>query len=617
MSRAPPGPAVSATIVQSVLRRSVYYDSVTLMQVQQALRGLPGIVEAGVVMGTAANLELLRQAGLDPGALDASADDLVVAVRGDTGDHVAAALSALEGLLRRGAAGVHADEGYRPRSIATAARRLAGANLALISVAGRFAGGVAREALRTGLHVMLFSDNVALEEEVGLKRIAGAAGLLCMGPDCGTALIGGAALGFANRVRRGPIGLVAAAGTGLQEVMTVIHRLGGGISHAIGTGGRDLAAQVGGHTMLQGLDLLDRDPATTAIVLISKPPDPAVAEHLLDRAAAAGKPVVAAFVGADSGAPIAAGRIVAALTLEDAGRRALELSGTAAHEVEGSGEAWRRAARDRAEGASARLAQGQRYLRGLYSGGTLCAECIGLLQAAVRPVYSNVPSGAVRPLGPGPSRAHTLLDLGADEFTVGRLHPMLDMTLRAQRIAQEALDPEVAVILLDIVLGEGAHPDPAGALAPAIGEARRRAAVSGRELIVVASVCGTDEDPQDRAHQVRVLETAGTLVEGSNARASALAAAIVAAPEERGAILAAATGRHRSGGGGPWGEGRRPSRGPAHGVGALLAGPRVVNVGLPVFAASLRSQQVPVIDVDWRPPAGGDRAMLDLLARLE
>ena len=227
---------MSATIVRSVLRRSAYYDSVTLMQVQQALRGLPGIVEAGVVMGTAANLQLLRQAGLDPGGLDASADDLVVAVRGDTADHVAAALDSLEGLLRPGARAVHEDEGYRPRTVTTAARLLDGANLALISIPGRFAGGVAREALRTGLHVMLFSDNVALEEEVRLKQIGGAAGLLCMGPDCGTALIGGAALGFANRVRRGPIGLVAAAGTGLQEVMTILHRLGGGISHAIGTG---------------------------------------------------------------------------------------------------------------------------------------------------------------------------------------------------------------------------------------------------------------------------------------------------------------------------------------------------------------------------------------------
>jgi FdrA protein len=612
---------VSDTIVQSVLRRRAYYDSVTLMQVQQALRALPGIVEAGAVMGTAANLQLLRQAGLDPGWSDASADDLVVAVRGDTADHVAAALTSLEGLLRPGAGGGRADDGFRPRSVATAARRLAGANLALISVAGRFAGGAAREALRAGLHVMLFSDNVALEEEVRLKQIAESSGLLCMGPDCGTALIGGAALGFANRVRRGPIGLVSAAGTGLQEVMSVIHRLGGGISHAIGTGGRDLEAEVAGRTMLRGLDLLGRDPGTTTIVLISKPPDPAVAEHLLDRAATAGKPAVAVFVGVIPGAPNTAGRIATALTLEDAGRRALELSRAVALEVEGSREAWVRDARDRAGGASARLAASQRYLRGLYSGGTLCAECIGLLQMAVRPMYSNVPAGAARLLGPGPSRAHTVLDLGADEFTVGRLHPMLDMTLRGQRLAQEALDPEVAVILLDIVLGEGAHPDPAGALAPVIEGARRRAAARGRDLIVVASVCGTDEDPQNRARQVHVLEAAGAIVEGSNARASALAGAIVAAPEDRESILARAAGPGGRGGVGSTPdrvEVRRPSRGAAapHG-GNLLAGPRVVNVGLPMFAASLRAQQVPVIDVDWRPPAGGDPAMLDLLARLE
>ncbi len=604
-------------VIRSAIRASAYYDSVTLMRAQQALRVMPGIEEAGVVMGTAANLDLLRQAGLDPGGLVARPNDLVVVVRGDTEEHAGAALGALDALLAQPAGAGGAGEGYRPRTVSAAARLLPGASLALISVPGRFAAGAAREALDAGLHVMLFSDNVSIEDEVRLKQLARARGRLMMGPDCGTALIGGAALGFANRVRRGPIGLVAASGTGLQEVATIVHRRGGGISHAIGTGGRDLSARVGGIAMSRGLALLGRDPATAVVVLVSKPPDREVAGRLLAQAAALGKPVVLAFVGGPPDSTGGAGAYGAA-TLEEAGMLALRLAGGAAR---GRGEldAGREGAVRRARDAIARLAPSQRYLRGLYSGGTLCGESVGLLQAALRPLYSNVPVGAARAHeGVGPSRAHTVLDLGDDAFTVGRLHPMLDMTLRIQRLGQEAADPEVAVVLLDVLLGEGVHPDPAGALAPAIEAAREAAAREGRSLAVVASVCGTDDDPQQRARQVARLEAAGVLVEESNARAAVLAGMIAARVADPAAFRAPAGAV--SPGAGP--EADRPPAGcgedePGDAERALLAGPpRVVNAGLAVFGESLRAQGVPVIDVDWRPPAGGDPEMMELLERL-
>jgi FdrA protein len=618
---------VSATIVRAALRRSAYYDSVTLMQAQQSLRALPGIVEAGVVMGTEANLELLRQAGLDPGALAASADDLIVAVRGDTEEHVEAALASLDALLRPPLTADTAGVAYRPRSVAAGARLLPGANLALISVPGRFAAPVARQALEAGLHVMLFSDNVPLEDEVRLKQLSQRAGLLCMGPDCGTALIGGAALGFANRVRQGPIGCVAAAGTGLQEVVTIIHRLGGGVSHGLGTGGRDLTAAVGGATMIDALTLFGRDPSTTVVVLVSKPPDPGVAKRLLAHAVTIGKPVVVAFVGCRLEVEMGARQLLYPVsTLEEAGLLALRLAGGTAQDPGETAGHWRRAAVRRAADATALFASSQRYLRGLYSGGTLCAECIGLLHPVVRPLYTNTPIGSAQPLdSPARSRAHTVLDLGADDFTVGRLHPMLDMTLRAQRFAQEAADPEVAVILLDVVLGEGVHPDPAGVLSPLISDARRAAAGAGRALAVVASVCGTDQDPQNRSRQVAKLQSAGVLVEESNARAAAVAGAIIAGAGDREAILASlfhhaadrvlsATGPRRE-------REDRPARAvspPAGSGPGLLGGvPHVVNVGLGVFAESLRAQGVPTIDLSWQPPAAGDRAMMDLLERLE
>ncbi|HYM70444.1 MAG TPA: protein FdrA, partial [bacterium] len=270
-----------------------------------------------------------------------------------------------------------------------------------------------------------------------------------------------------------------------------------------------------------------------------------------------------------------------------------------------------------------RLAPSQRYLRGLYSGGTLCAECVAVLQGTLRPLFTNAPVGAAQRIdGVGPSRAHTVLDLGDDLFTVGRLHPMLDPALRAQRIAQEAADPETAVILLDVVLGEGVHADPAGALAPAIAAARAGAAGAGRHLVFAASVCGTDEDPQPRAEQVARLGAAGVLVEDSNVRAVALAGMI--AGRDPGFVLPplrsdTAIRDDADGEGGPAvPEPCDTDRRDRHPEDALLSGPpRVVNVGLEIFADSLRAQGVGVVDLDWRPPADGDRDMIALLERLE
>ncbi len=609
-------------ITRSTLRRSAYYDSVTLMQAQQSLRTFPGIAESGVVMGTEANLDLLRRAGLDPGGIHVTPDDLVVTVQGDTEEHVEAALAALDTLLARRPAAGSVDTEHRPRTVSTAARLLPGANVALISVPGRFAAPVAGEALAAGLHVMLFSDNVPLEDEARLKEMGRAHGRVVMGPDCGTAVVGGAALGFANRVRRGPVGVVAAAGTGLQEVVSIIHRRGGGISHAIGTGGRDLNTSIGGATMSRALAVLGRDPGTSVVVMVSKPPDPEVAGRLLTQAEGIGKPVVVAFVGAPTrGDRPAAGRgtrCVWAATFEEAALLALHLAGTVPYDAAAERTRSHEALVRRARAAIGRLAPSQRYLRGLYSGGALCAEGVALLQGVLRPLYSNVPTGeAQRHTGVGPSLAHAILDLGDDIFTVGRLHPMLDMAVRVHRLAEEAAEAEVAVVLLDVVLGEGVHPDPAGALIPAIQAAHATADEQGRALAVVASVCGTDEDPQHYARQVERLEAAGVLVESSNARAAILAGMIVA--RDPGAVPA---DRLTSGGAAgppltPAQVSSAPRAGSSEGEDSLLAGtPRVVNVGLALFAESLRAQHVPVIDVDWRPPAGGDREMIDLLERL-
>jgi succinyl-CoA synthetase alpha subunit len=510
------------------LFRNLYRDSVSLMQLSATLGALAGIRRASAVMASEANLALLREAGLAVGDIQAGPNDLVVAIEGED-DALADAMATAEAALTDGRARPEGESGRRrlaPRSIEMALGEVPTTNLALISTPGEYAAAEAWKALRLGLHVMLFSDNVAIEDEIALKRYAREHELIVMGPDCGTAIVGGVPLGFANVVRRGEIGAIAASGTGLQQVTCLIDRLGKGISHAIGTGGHDLSARVGGITMLQGLEALAADPATKVIVLISKPPDPEVAAQVLRAAGKAGKPVVVNFLGADP-ATILGANLHAARTLEDAARIAVALAGGRRPDEP--------TADDRPMAAAAaetlRFAPGQHYVRGLYSGGTFCYEALLLLEETLGPVHSNTPLDPRYRL-PDVRRSvgHTAIDLGDDAFTRGRPHPMIDQGLRNERILKEAADPEVAVVLLDVVLGYGAHADPAAEMRPAIEAARRRAAVNGRHLVVVGSVCGTAADPQCLARQEAALREAGVLLAESNAQAVRLAARIASRP---------------------------------------------------------------------------------------
>jgi FdrA protein len=502
--------------------RNLYRDSVALMQLSAKLGALPGVRQASAIMATAGNLALLREAGLAIGEVEAGPNDLLVALEGAE-EALEAALDAAEAELTRAPAAGQQGGPRRlpPRSLEMALAELPTADLALISTPGDYAAAEAMKALRLGLNIMLFSDNVALEDEIALKRYADAHDLLVMGPDCGTAIIGGVPLGFANVVRRGTIGAIAASGTGLQQVTCLIDRWGQGISQAIGTGGHDLHASVGGITMQQGLEALAGDPATRVIVLISKPPHPEVAKRVLDAAGRSGKPVVVNFLGAEPDT-VRRANVHPVRTLEDAARLAVALAG-------GGADAKAGAARSERAAEVPPLAPDQKYVRGLYSGGTFCYEALLLLTEAFGPIASNTPLGPEDMLAdPWRSERHTVIDLGDDAFTRGRPHPMIDQTLRKERILQEAADPEVAVILFDLVLGYGAHPDPAPELATALEQARALAGSAGRQLAFVGSVCGTAGDPQDLARQEAVLRAAGALLAESNAQAVRLAAAIAA-----------------------------------------------------------------------------------------
>jgi FdrA protein len=520
-------------VTRCAIRAGSYHDSVVLMQLQRALAGLPGVMDAGVVMATPANRELLAAGGLEVG--EAGPDDLLVSVKAESEAAAAEALSRVDALLMVRGAGSIGE--FRPRSLASALKQLPEARWVSISIPGRYAGAVAEEALDAGRNVFLYSDNVPIDREVALKRKAREKGLLVMGPDCGTAILGGVGFGFANRVRRGDIGLVGASGTGLQAIMSHIHTLGAGISQAIGTGGRDLSAEVGGMTAIQGLDLLRRDPETRVIVLVAKPPAPEVAARLLALARSAGKPVVVHFLGA----PLPGrrlGNLFFAATLSEAAERAVDLG-----DVLEPG--------DPVHG----------HVRGLFSGGTLAYEAMHGLSVFLSPKEFNI------------------IDLGADEYTVGRLHPMIDQDLRLRKLRQEA----GGIVLLDVVLGEGAHADPAGELAPVITEIR--AEINAE---VIAIVIGTDEDPQGLAVQIETLEKAGARVFRTVNEAVEWIFLHRKSAEED--LLPV----------------------PLESV----QGP-VINIGLESFHASLLAQGASSVQVDWRPPAGGNEKLAGILARMK
>ncbi|HXJ79566.1 MAG TPA: acyl-CoA synthetase FdrA [Candidatus Methylomirabilis sp.] len=494
------------TTVHCAVRRDTYRDSVELMRIAAELERMPGVTRAALLMATPANRQLLSGAGLlASAAVEARPSDLVIAVAAAEEGTAKDALAHAERLLAAATSPSGSTERQALRTIAEALAEVPTVNLAIISTPGSYATAEALKALKRGLHVFLFSDNVPIEDEIELKRLARKKGLLVMGPDCGTSILDGVPLGFANAVRRGRIGLIGASGTGLQQVSCLIDRLGEGVSQLIGVGGRDLDARVGGLMMLAAIEVLARDHNTEVIVLVSKPPAPSVAADVIAHACSSGKPVVVNFLGGEA-TMIRQTGVVPATTLEDAARAAVALArGEAPSAIDGLDPNLRARARAQA----GRFASGQRLVRGLFSGGTLCQEAALILAQSA-----------------GRAAGHTMVDLGDDEFTVGRPHPMIDFRLRSERIVAAGMDPSTAVILLDVVLGYGAHPDPAGALVPAVERARATASEAGRALALVASVCGTAADPQHLPIQEDKLAAASVILAPSNAQAARLAAAL-------------------------------------------------------------------------------------------
>lgn len=483
------------------------------MGISKRISAVQGIRQNAVLMGSDTNKELLSSIGIHDAQIDAAQpNDLIVGLVADQETVIASVLENLDDYLT---GGVSVSATNHPHSLEEGLAQKPDATLAVISVPGEYAACEARKALEAGLNVFLFSDNVSITDELELKQYASETNLLVMGPDCGTSLIGGVGVGFANVVRRGPIGAIGAAGTGLQEFTSQVHNAGLGISHAIGTGGHDLSDDIGGLTTFAALDALEADSHTEVIAVISKPPGKQTLARLIDRFRTCTKPVIACFLGMKTESQSFYHR---AATIDEAVRLAVDAlegnvppsePGFSQEEVEWM--AWERSS----------WRPEQKYLRGILAGGTFCYQSQQILKEAGILVHSNAPlQGNPKLSNPNCSVEHTIVDMGADEYTVGRPHPMIDGTLRRQRILAESLDAEVAILLLDFILGYNASMEPVAELLDAIVEAKQAAKNRGGALTVVASVCGTDSDPQILELQLRLLKETGVLVFQSNAKAT-------------------------------------------------------------------------------------------------
>ena len=479
------------THILNKVRRAMYLDSVALMRLSRAIAGTEGVEEAALMMGTPANHEIMEDAGvLNAEGREAGGGDLVIAIRAKDQATAETALKDAETQLDAPTTSAGEAEAHRPRTIRSAVAALPQANLALISVPGAFAIAEARKAIRRGLNAMIFSDNVAIEDEAALKQEARDLGRLVMGPDCGTAIIAGTPLAFANAVPPGEIGVVGASGTGIQEVTCLIAQNGGGISHAVGVGGRDLKSEVGGISTLMALDALAEDAATKHIVVIAKPPGADVTAKVLEKLARIGKQATLCLMGAERIETPA--NVTQVFSLRDAAFAALDQSPAMADTPD--------------------IAPRKGDILGLYAGGTLAAEAQVILMDQSLAVRSNA---AIPGVSDEDGTGHLILDLGDDRYTQGRPHPMIDPGVRDVPLIEALARDDLAAILLDVVIGFGAHDDPAGHLAATIME--HRTATSPH---LIASVTGTEADSQTRSAQIARLEDAGVHIAPSNAEAA-------------------------------------------------------------------------------------------------
>lgn len=568
-------------MLQTIIKENSYQDSIVLMLLTNKLATMDGINNVSVMMGTPANKDIFKTGGLYTDELEeASSNDMVIVLDIDDPSLSEQVLEEIDTFLEEQTKGGNDASGEEIAKTWDKAFSLGkDAGVAVLSIPGTHAAIEIEKALDAGKHVFCFSDNVAIEDEQRLKEKAHEAGLLLMGPDCGTGIINGIPVAFTNAVRKGKIGVVGASGTGIQEVTTIIHKLGGGVTNAIGTGGRDLKAEIGGITLKDSIVTLEKDPDTEVIVVISKPPAKEVRDDVLQLLRNVSKPAVAIFLGEKPEAHEE--NLYRAYTLEEAAQIAVQLlNKEPVHLVE-----------EQLTVPTVSLAPEQKWIKGYYSGGTLAYEAAMLIKEGLHLTDGEkAPEGYILK-----NQGYEIIDLGDDIYTQGKPHPMIDPTKRKEMLALAGDDPETAVILLDVVLGYGSHANMAQELAPTIKEIKAKAKSEQRELIVIGTIVGTDQDPQNIQEQQAILAEAGVILCDSNAQAVRLALAVLGHPlvetekkiEPKGAVTPITLT-------------------PSKQMMALLTNNGFINIGLRSFSEAIISHGGTVVQYDWQPVAGGN-----------
>ncbi|HCM90844.1 MULTISPECIES: acyl-CoA synthetase FdrA [Vagococcus] len=559
-------------MLQTLLMKNSYQDSVVLMLLTSKLSQLQEVERVSIMMGTPSNIDIFRESGFDTPELDeATSNDMVVMLEVASEDDKEKVLKMIdEELSSTNDVGGAVEE--KINSWEKALKKAPEANVALISIPGEYAALEIEKAIDNGLHAFVFSDNVPIEEEARLKQKAHDKGLMVMGPDCGTGVIHGLPLAFTNNNRKGKIGVIGASGTGIQEVTTLVHRYGQGVTNAIGTGGRDLSTAVGAISMIDSIVALNNDPDTEVIIVISKPPAKEIEARVLDVLRKIEKPVVTLFLGSK---PVAYEEgLYHAYTLEEAAQLGTKLMNK--EEVVYTPASAKSVEMSTAKG-----------IKGYYSGGTLAYEAAFLLSDALGLSKENTPEGYTLK-----SDLHEVIDLGDDMYTKGKPHPMIDPEIRIEKIKSVVNQPETAVVVFDVVLGYGAHEDMASALKPAIIEAKRAS-----DVAFVAVVVGTDEDRQNMANQVAILEEIGVVVCENNVQALQTALAVVDSELVFKAKEVVAK------------EASTLKKLPevSDSLAKLISEtPKIINIGLQSFTESIIDNNGEVVHFDWRPSAGGN-----------
>lgn len=575
----------------TVIKKNTYQDSINLMLLTNRINTLDGVSKSSIMMGTDANKDIYRNSGLATPEVEAAApSDMCIVVEAEEEAVVDRVLEEVKAFLSDLSVKKEKQALTSVTNWDQALEQLPDANMALFSTPGEYTAPEIETALDRGLHVFSFSDNISLEDEIRLKKKAHEKGLMFMGPDCGTGIISGIPIAFTNVVKPGNIGIVGASGTGIQEVTAIIDRLGGGVIHAIGTGGRDLNEKVGAITMKDAILGLEHHDPTDVIVVISKPPAKEVRDEVVALLQKVTKPVVAIFLGEKP--ENHEGKIYLAHTLEETARMAVDLA---------NGQPIKDNYCDPIDYEVSEPLSADKTVKGLYSGGSLANEAGMLISEALNLGGLVKEEGYVLKAG-----GYDVVDLGDDMYTQGKPHPMIDPEVRIDKILECAKDPSTGVILLDCMLGYGCHPDMAGALAPAILKAQEIAAADGRKLYFVASVCGTRQDPQDYDLAVQELKDCGVLVEESNARAVRLALKL------KGIEFTEVTRGHVE-----FPTDEEPLPEPDEKILELLnTKPRVINVGVRSFNDSIAEYQGTSVQFDWKPMAGGNKHLIHLIHEL-